>query len=184
MLEVLCDVDGVLAQWKVVFKKHLADVGFKIDGINWVSPELPLTKAQREYAWMKMSERDVALNLEPFPNSIFGLKRIIDLPYTDVYFVTAQVERSPTWVYDRTNWLIKHFGEKQGNKIIATHHKHMCRGDVLIDDKEYNIAPWKKKYPNGLAVLWDHPHNQGQPTAGVRCGNWSMLFHMIMEMKK
>jgi 5'(3')-deoxyribonucleotidase len=176
-MRVLCDVDGVLAQWKTVFKYHLSQVDFHIDGINWVSPDLPLTTAQRSYAWHKMYERDVALNLDPFPNAIKGLKRIMEI--ADVYFVTAQVEKSPTWCYDRTNWLIKHFGEEQGNKIILTHHKEICSGDVLIDDKEYNIKAWKEEHPDGLAVLWDHPHNWGQDTVGIRCKEWSDLHWRI-----
>ncbi len=180
-MRVLCDVDGVLAQWKEVFRKHLADVDFHVDGINWTSPNLPLTKAQRAYAWMKMSEWGVALDLEPFPGAIDGVKRIMEI--ADVYFVTAQVKQSPTWVYDRTGWLVKHFGEEQGNKIVSTHYKELCSGDVFIDDKEYHIRDWKKEHPEGLAVLWNHPHNQDQETVGIRCGDWDKLIKMIGERK-
>ncbi len=175
---VLCDVDGVLAQWKVVFKRHLSDVGFDVAGIGWVSPDLPLTKAQREYAWMKMSEPRAAYDLEPFPGAIEGLARIIK--EHDVYFVTAQVERSRTWVFDRTAWLVKYFGEDQGNKIVSTHYKHLIDGDVLIDDKDYNVTPWKRRYPRGLAVLWDHPHNQESKTLGKRMSDWDELYKEIL----
>lgn len=179
---VLCDVDGVLAQWKKAFRYHLSQVDFHVEGINWISPDLPLTKAQREYAWLKMSERDVAYELDDFPGAIKGLDRIIEI--ADVYFVTAQVEMSPTWSYDRTNWLIKHFGVEQGEKIVLTHHKHLVGGDALIDDKEYNIKAWKKAHPNGLAILWDHPHNHGQDTVGIRCGDWDALYDMLVDTDK
>ena len=178
-MRVLCDVDGVLAQWKVVFRKHLADVGFEIDNIAWNSPDLPLTKAEREYAWMKMSEPGVACDLEPLPGAIEGVKKIAKI--ADVYFVTAQVERSRTWVYDRENWLIKHFGQELGSKVVNTHYKYLVKGDMLIDDKEYNMKAWKKAFPGGIGVLWDHPHNQNYNTVGVRMSDWYEPYKAIME---
>lgn len=179
---LLFDVDGVLAQWKKVFKKHLLDVGFEVDGIGWESPDLPCSKSQREYAWLKISEPGVAYEFEPFPESIETVKRISRLPGISVYFVTAQVQRSRTWAFDRANWLIKHFGEELGSNVVFTHHKHLVRGDVLIDDKEYNIKSWKEANPDKLAILWDHPHNREYNTVGVRMGDWDHLYDKISRM--
>ena len=180
-MRVLIDVDGVLAQWKVQFKKYLEEVGFFKDGIGWESKELPLTEWQLWQAWARMCEPDVAFNLKPFPGAIEGVECITDDPDNDVYFVTAQVDKSPTWVFDRTRWLIKYFGEEQGKKVVFTHHKHLCHGDVLVDDKEYNVKAWLKEWPQKIGVLWTHPQNWGQDTVGVRLSSWGSLLKTMEE---
>jgi 5'(3')-deoxyribonucleotidase len=66
---------------------------------------------------------------------------------------------SPTWVYERTNWLIDHFSFTD-HTIINTAAKFMVRGDALIDDNPHNVTEWQSEHPQGIGILWSIPNTE------------------------
>jgi 5'(3')-deoxyribonucleotidase len=48
---------------------------------------------------------------------------------------------SPTWVHERTEWLMEHFGFTE-RTIIYTAAKFMVSGDALVDDNPHNAVSY------------------------------------------
>ena len=77
----------------------------------------------------------------------------------DVYVVTSPWTSSPTWVYERTRWIERHFGIPPKN-VIHTAAKHLVHGDLLLDDKPSHVESWGERWPDGFALLYGMPHNR------------------------
>lgn len=113
-------------------------------------------------------------SLPPAPGAIEGMKNILSMG-VDVYFVTSPWDSSPTWVYERTRWITKHFGTYLEKNIIHTHSKHVIDGDVMVDDKPMNIHNWLE-HCDGAGLLWDMHHNQEAEADGLqRVFSWDEL---------
>ena len=63
---------------------------------------------------------------------------------------------SPTWVWDRTWWLMHVFGFHE-MEIINTAAKHRVVGDVFLDDHPENVTNWMKHHPTGVGLVWHTP---------------------------
>lgn len=98
----------------------------------------------------------------------------------DVYFVTAQMTHSPYWMWERVQWLKEHFGADDKH-VVFTLSKHLVRGDVLVDDKASNIAPWVAAHPDKQGVLWSQPFNRLEtiPPRTLRCNVWGDVFRLL-----
>lgn len=82
----------------------------------------------------------------------------------DVHVVTSPYGAVPTWTYERTNWLKKHFGFRSRD-IFFCKQKHRVHGDALVDDRLENLVPLKH-----LRILLEKPWNRVPHTVGiVRC---------------
>lgn len=57
----------------------------------------------------------------------------------DVYILSTAPWKNPTACNDKLAWVKKHFGGEKGDvfykRLILTHHKDLCHGDYLIDDR-------------------------------------------------
>lgn len=75
-------------------------------------------------------------DLKPIENSIEVINSFFD--YFDIYFLSTPMYSLPESYMDKRIWLEKHFGEKAKKKLILTHRKDLCIGDILIDDRMVN----------------------------------------------
>lgn len=57
----------------------------------------------------------------------------------DLYILSTAPWNNPTAWCDKLNWVKKHFGSDEKSpfykRIILTHHKNLCKGNYLIDDR-------------------------------------------------
>ncbi len=57
----------------------------------------------------------------------------------NLYILTTAPWGNPTAWCDKLNWVKKHFGGGEDSafykRLILTHHKELCHGDYLIDDR-------------------------------------------------
>ena len=74
-----------------------------------------------------------------------------------MYFVTTPMPESPTWPYDRAQWLIAQFGEDLGGHVVHTHYKYLIPGHHLVDDKIDNCRKWEASNPGGVALRYKSP---------------------------
>lgn len=104
----------------------------------------------------------------------------------DVYIITSPYD-ARSWVYERTRWLIQHFGfnKKQIANISA---KFLVPGDVLLDDSDTNLKDWSAEWPTGvttarpLPLLWDRPWNRHVNHPGVnRVDDWDTVVKKVKE---
>ena len=58
----------------------------------------------------------------------------------DVYILSSAPWKNPSAWSDKLEWVKKHLGPKARKRLILSHHKHLNKGDYLIDDRPNNGA--------------------------------------------
>ena len=188
---VLLDVDGVIADFagyytqlasEALCKSYPAPSTHK----NWrLSESLQFTEREHTRVEHLMMEAGRASSIKPYPYAIDAVKGLFTI--ADVVFVTSPIEISPTWVFDRQSWLVKHFGTEHA-RAVHTYYKQYVNGDFLIDDKPANIRKWKEATVPGtkrVGLLWGHTFNtiENDPTTEgmLRVYCWSEVREAIKE---
>lgn len=59
----------------------------------------------------------------------------------DIYILSTSPWKNPTALNDKLAWVKKYFGSEKGDvfykRLIFSHHKNLCHGDYLIDDRPH-----------------------------------------------
>ena len=178
MKRLLLDVDGIIGNFTKLYLDCLLEgTGIKKmedDVDQWdIATALEITPEQDAMAWNILSLPHRAFNIEPYPYAVDAVKVFATL--FDVYFVTSPTD-SPTWVYDRNQWLRQYFGNL-GKKVVHTTQKHICGGDYFVDDKPGAAAEWQEHNQNGVGIIWDRLYNRD--VKGPRVKGWNSLFKML-----
>ncbi len=74
----------------------------------------------------------------PLPGAIEAV-RLLARQY-DVYILTTVPWNNPTAASDKIAWVKQYLDDIFHKRIIITHHKDLCDGDYLIDDRGKNGA--------------------------------------------
>lgn len=195
---LLLDVDGVLADFPALYRELARTV------VDRALPPYELQTQWRMHDALGLSEREtkrvdarllesgVAQTIRPYPGVIDNVKALMQ--EADVVFVTSPIEISPTWCYDRTCWLVRHFGMYAGERVVHTYEKQYVSGNLFIDDKPSNIAKWLKHWAvrggtvgvSRIALLWDWPFNSEEndpSTAGMRRSHdWDEVMSIVRNI--
>jgi len=113
------------------------------------------------------------VELNAFPGAVAQVKNLARAH--DVYFVTTPWASSQTWVFERNQWLRKHFGSTLGGRVVQTKHKELLRGDILVDDKPETVERWQLENPRGVGLIWDRPSNRAVASPCLRASSWSSV---------
>lgn len=89
--------------------------------------------------------------LEPIPGSK-EVVRELEKKY-QVYIASAAMQ-FPNSLIEKSEWLDEHFPFIPWQQRILLGHKHVLAGDILIDDRSYNLESF-----NGRSLLFTSPHN-------------------------
>ena len=90
-------------------------------------------------------------NLVPIQDSTYILKEL-SVKY-EVYIASAAMQ-FPNSLEEKSDWLDEHFPFIPWQNRILCGHKHILKGDVLIDDRSYNLTNF-----DGRTLLFTSPHN-------------------------
>jgi 5'(3')-deoxyribonucleotidase len=180
---VLCDVDGILAN----FTRAYLDIAYHQFGIQkqesdidqWdIGDALRLTYDQKEVIHRWLYTPGMGMYLPVYQDAIEGVRALSCKG--DLWFVTSPLDENPTWCFERSRWLEWNLGEPREaggpycmrvplqcplthrplfKKVIHTPDKSFIKGDIFIDDKPANVMAWADANPEGVAFLWDLPHN-------------------------
>jgi len=90
-------------------------------------------------------------SLAPIENSI-KVVRELNRKY-EVYIASAAMQ-FPNSLREKSDWLDMHFPFISWQNRILLGHKHVLQGDILIDDRSYNLQRFK-----GRPILFTSPHN-------------------------
>ena len=74
----------------------------------------------------------------PVPGAIDAINTLKD--HYDMYILSTAPWNNPTAWSDKVKWVQKYFGEVFYKRLIISHHKDLCKGDYLIDDRVKNGA--------------------------------------------
>lgn len=183
-LVVLLDVDGVVADFVSyyldVVRRRLKRDFRQEDVTAWdVGSALSLSDYDRELVHRDLFAPGVAYHMPIYSGAWTGVRNLNEI--AQVVFVTSHLKENLTWVSDRDRWIDFHFGPS-APPTVYTHHKHLVRGDVLVDDKPSAVEKWRQANPNGLGVLWDGPWNRDANIDGaVRLNSWVDLRELILS---
>lgn len=181
MKRVLLDVDGVLADFTrgalAILRSQLG-LEFTREQITHfdIAASLGLTPAQAAAFKRALGNTDgFARKLEPCLDAIAGFAKLAAV--ADVYIVTSPWNSNPTWTHDREWWLREHFGIAH-RRVIHTSAKHVCVGDVLVDDKTSTLIEWNRER-GGEAIQWATPHNRLDGWSGRSTCSWDELVEWV-----
>ncbi|WP_150452305.1 5' nucleotidase, NT5C type [Arenibacter lacus] len=91
----------------------------------------------------------------------------------DLYVASAAME-FPNSLREKSDWLDEHFPFIHWKNRILCGHKHILRGDILIDDRSYNLASFE-----GRKILFTSPHNV-HTTGYERANNWLEVADLLL----
>lgn len=110
-------------------------------------------------------------NLKPMADSQEVLKEL-SKKY-EVHIASAAMQ-FPNSLEEKSEWLDEHFPFIPWQQRILCGHKHILNGDILIDDRSYNLENFK-----GRSLLFTSPHNIN--VAGFeRVDSWKEVGHKLL----
>lgn len=160
-MQVLVDMDGVIADWGRAY-------GESLDRYGDAAANIPRHKDQRSFNLNEgrtpeerkiiaavMVEDGFYSRLDPIPGAKAALKAMVKEGH-DVRIVTSPWVSNPSCASDKLNWVVRHYGSHWGARVIITTDKTLVHGDILIDDKPEvtgaHIPTWEH-------VLFHQPYN-------------------------
>lgn len=90
----------------------------------------------------------------------------------EIYIASAAMEFKHS-LYDKYEWLDEHFPFIHWKRRILCGDKSVLRGDVLIDDHDFNLSVF-----TGRSIMYSAPHNV-QFTQYERLNNWKEALTMF-----
>lgn len=79
----------------------------------------------------------VFAHMEPLPGAIEAFHELAGL--FDTFILSTAPWKNPTAWHDKVEWVHRHLGFEEGTsaykRLILSHHKHLNRGDFLVDDR-------------------------------------------------
>lgn len=138
---IFFDMDGVLVNFE--------------SGIERLSDEI-----KEQYKGRLDEVPGIFALMDPIPGAREAVRLLAK--HYDVYILSTSPWNNPTAASDKIEWVKKHMNEIFHKRVILTHHKELCQGDYLIDDRGKNGASefsgeWihlgSKDFPDMDAVL-------------------------------
>lgn len=114
MKRVYIDMDNVLADFQ--------------SGIDATPAEL---LQQYEGHWDDIP--GIFSKMKPLPGAIEAFEKIAER-YDTYILSTAPWNNHSSWS-DKVMWVHKYLGEVAKKRLILSHHKNLCKGDYIIDDR-------------------------------------------------
>ena len=78
-------------------------------------------------------------HMQPMPGAIDAVHELA--PIFDIYVLSTAPWANPTAWHDKVEWIQKYFGADEDGplwkRLILSHHKHLNRGDFLVDDRPH-----------------------------------------------
>ena len=98
--------------------------------------------------------------MEPMAGAIDAVHRLAE--QYDCYILSTAPWNNPSAWSDKVMWVTKYLDDIFHKRVIITHCKHLCKGDILIDDRGKNgtsefegewIEFGSERFPDWNAVL-------------------------------
>lgn len=160
-MRILCDMDGVIADWGNTWDELLETYGEAGAAIPRHAQQVTFnlnegrTPAERQIIAEIMGFPGFYSQLRPIPGARTALRQILKAGH-DVRLVTAPWVSNPTCASDKLNWVAKNYGSHWAQRVILTTDKTLVHGDYLIDDKP---AVTGSHEPVWEHVLFSQPYN-------------------------
>lgn len=165
-MRILIDMDDVIAdaverflQWyERDFGIHYTKADLQGTKLHMIVPE-EHRSIVKEYAFRKGFFKDLPV----IENSIEVIKELNNR--FDVYIASAAME-FPNSLLEKYDWLDEHFPFIHWKRRIFCGDKSVLKGDVLIDDHDFNLSVFE-----GRRIMFTASHNVNE-TKYERLDNW------------
>ncbi|WP_405328678.1 5' nucleotidase, NT5C type [Leeuwenhoekiella sp. LLG6367-2.1] len=91
----------------------------------------------------------------------------------ELYIASAAMQFKSS-LEDKADWLDRHFPFIPWENRILCGHKHILKGDILIDDRSYNLEAF-----DGRGIQFSSPHNS-KTTAFDRVDTWKDVADLLL----
>ena len=122
-----------------------------------------LTNAElSEYADRLDEVPGIFARMEPNPGAVKAFYQLCTSGKFDVYILSTAPWENPSAWSDKVIWVKKYLGLSANKRLILSHNKHLCKGDIIIDDRTKNgvdkfegehIHFGTPKFPNWETVI-------------------------------
>lgn len=171
MTRILVDVDGVLADLVGALCRNLPR--HTPDKMTEYRFQDTLDATEWTIAHNDMVRPNFVAHMPWYPGAQDFVRKLHALG--DVVAVTRPYEHSPTWAYEREQWLRGHV-----DRVVHTAHKEMIRGDYLVEDSTDNALKWAQHWPGGTAYLIARPWVRPVAAASVEwCPDYTSILRKI-----
>lgn len=169
---LLCDQDGVLADFDRHYFDQCAINGFNLDcelldRIHRFSNNHLVNRADQKPAQQMVCEPGWFADLPPQPGALEHFFELAE--HFDVWICTKPMEANLACRDDKARWIREHLGVEWERKLILAPDKSKIRGDILLDDApklpwiphaEWTPVVYSQPF-NGPGSKWAHlPHWQ------------------------
>ncbi len=99
--------------------------------------------------------------MDPIPGALEAYRKLVKRGH-DVYLLSTAPWMNETAWGDKCGWVKKHLGDVAKKRLILSHHKHLLRGDILVDDRKkrgagafhgIHIRYGAEDFPDWVSVL-------------------------------
>ncbi|MEM7379649.1 MAG: 5'(3')-deoxyribonucleotidase [Bacteroidota bacterium] len=162
MDEVIADTYGAhILQYNADFEENLS-LQQCIGGEVWHSVPEERQESVRNHAWQPGFFR----TLVPIKDSQSVLADLAEK--YEVYIASAAMQ-FPNSLQEKSDWLDEYFPFIHWKNRILCGDKHILKGDVLIDDRAYNLENF-----DGRSIMFTSPHNINQ-NGFERADSWEEI---------
>ena len=141
MKRVFIDMDNVLVDFQ--------------SGLDQVSDEI-----KKEYEGRVDEIPGLFAKMKPMEGAIEAVHELEN--YYDLFILSTAPWKNPSAWSDKVEWVTKYLDDVFHKRLIISHHKDLCQGDYLIDDRGKNgtsefAGEWiqfgSDQFPNWESVL-------------------------------
>ena len=76
--------------------------------------------------------------MKPFPEALESYRLLCR--HFDTYILSSTPWNNPGAAADKIGWVRRYLGDVAEKRLILSHHKNLCAGDFLVDDRTKNGA--------------------------------------------
>lgn len=100
--------------------------------------------------------------MDPMPGAVEAVHTLARSGKFDMYILSTAPWKNPSAWADKVQWVTRHFDDVFHKRLIISHHKNLCQGHYLIDDRDRHGAKdfegeWihfgSERFPNWQTVL-------------------------------
>lgn len=126
---------------------------------------------RQDYVRKHATQEGFFIDLKVMPDSQEVMRELNEKH--ELYIASAAMQ-FPNSLREKTDWLDKHFPFIPWQNRILCGHKHILKGDVLIDDRSYNLEAF-----DGRGIQFTSPHNIN--TSGFeRVNTWQEVAEKLL----
>lgn len=176
--ETLLDIDGVAANFIEGCRpiaERLLGRSVHHDEVDefMIEKALGMTKDQTDELYRHVMAEGWCRALPAYEGAKECVAQIRE--FSTVVPVTSHFFASKHWVYERDEWILEHLGIPKTD-IVHTHRKFQIDGDALVDDKVSHLSAWKRRHPQGQAILFKRRYNEREGwVGGETIDSWPAL---------